>query len=277
MPGLCTAALANFDSWHDRPGVSVALLEFIFSGANNELGRTTMLCGLSIGSPGLLRGEFHPAPLPISRDMKRSFGRHGTDVSWSACSGGGSQSRGRRVHEMGPSGVDLAPYRSNLVSLPASLDGSPNLADLLPPEVCVLLGGEQELVRRTKEETNALVDDGGVVKPHMDSALRHNKKRYLTFPRQLLSRGMLNFVERAKSCAGVFFVWKSSKTKLRCIIDATPGNMFFKVPPSVGLCSSETFSRIEIERGVFWPCDEKPIPPGLSQLRMALGLTDVAG
>ena len=33
---------------------------------------------------------------------------------------------GGGVYEVGPSGVDLAPYRSNLVSLAANLDGSPN-------------------------------------------------------------------------------------------------------------------------------------------------------
>ena len=38
--------------------------------------------------------------------------------------------RGRGVYEVGPSGVDLAPCSSNLVSLPASLDGSPKLTDL---------------------------------------------------------------------------------------------------------------------------------------------------
>ena len=88
-------------------------------------------------------------------------------------------------------------------------------------------------------EANALVEDGGVVRPYVDSALRHNKKRYPTFLRQLRSRGMLKFVERAKARAGVF-VWKSSKTKLRWIIDVRPGNMFFKTPPSVALCSSES-------------------------------------
>ena len=44
-----------------------------------------------------------------------------------------------------------------------------------------------------------------------------------------------------------------AKTKLSWIIDARPGNMFFKTPPSVALCSSDTFSRIEIERDDFWP------------------------
>ena len=107
---------------------------------------------------------------------------------------------------MGPAGVDLAPYRSNLVSLPASLEGSPNLADLLPPEVRVFLDGEHELMRRMREETRALVEEDGVVRPYMDSALRHNRKRYLTFLRQLRSRGVLKFVEQAKAHAGVCFL-----------------------------------------------------------------------
>ena len=66
-----------------------------------------------------------------------SFGHDGTDVSWSACSGGSSQGVAPRteVYEVGPAAVDLAPCRSNLVSLPANLEGSPNLADLLPPHV----------------------------------------------------------------------------------------------------------------------------------------------
>ena len=59
--------------------------------------------------------------------------------------------------------MDLAPYRSNLVSLPTNLDGSPELANLLPPEVRVFLDGEQELVRRTMDETNALVEDSEVL------------------------------------------------------------------------------------------------------------------
>ena len=96
----------------------------------------------------------------------------------------------------------------------------------------------------------------------MDSALRHNRKRYLAFLRQLRSRGVLKFVEQAKAHAGVFFfVWKSSENKLRFIIDARPGNMFFKALPAVGLCSPETFKGIEVERDDFWPEDEKRFFP----------------
>ena len=63
---------------------------------------------------------------------------------------------------------------------------------------------------RGKRRTLSL-KTGGVVKPYMDSVLRHNKKRYLTFLRQLLSRGMLNFVEWAKTLAGVFFLCGSRR------------------------------------------------------------------
>ena len=75
---------------------------------------------------------------------------------------------------MGLSRVDLTPYRPNLVSLPANLDGSPELADLLPPEVRVFLDGERELMRRTMEEMNAIVEDCGGARPYVNSALRHN-------------------------------------------------------------------------------------------------------
>ena len=154
-----------------------------------------------------------------------SFGRHGTN----ACA------------EVGSACVDLAPHRSNLV------EGSRNLAGLLPPEVRIFFDGEHELMRRTREETRALFEDGGVVKPYTDSALRHHKKRYLTFLRQLRSKGMLKFVEAGKGPGWRVFVSKSPKTKSRFIIDSRLGNGFFKVPSAVKLCSSETFSRIEVE------------------------------
>ena len=40
----------------------------------------------------------------------------------------------------------------------------------------------------------------------------------------------------------------------------------------MGLCSSETFSRIEIQRDDFWPLDEEPIPPGLSRVQWHIGI-----
>ena len=76
---------------------------------------------------------------------------------------------------------------------------------LLPLEVPIFLDGEHELMRRTREETRALVEDGGAVKPYIDSTLRHNKKRNQTCRRQLWCRSMLNFVDLAKARAGVFF------------------------------------------------------------------------
>ena len=160
----------------------------------------------------LLRGAIHPAVAPIkvgeevAARLRRLVVTAPTSVGAPAPETALKELlRGRGVCEVAPSGVDLAPYRSNLVSLPADLEGSPNLADLLPPDARVFLDGEHELMRRTREETRALVEDGGVVRPSMDSALRHNKKRYLTLLRQLRSRGMLNFVEQAKARAGEFF------------------------------------------------------------------------
>ena len=247
---------AKFGSWQDRPpcflyGPWIFLMEVAeeVSGANKEPVSTMMLYGPSNSLSGAAAWG-RPSSRPADQNGQGVAARLRRVVMTTQTSVGAPSPevalkellRGQGVYEVGAAGVDLAPHRSNLVSLAASLEGSPNLADLLPPEVRFFLGvGEQELMRRTREETRAHVEDGGVVSPYMDSALRHNRKRYLTFLRQLRSRGILNFVEQAKAHAGVFFVWKSFKTKLRFIIDARPGNMFYKFLPAVGLCSSETF------------------------------------
>ena len=60
-------------------------------------------------------------------------------------------------------------------------------------------------------------------------------------------------------------MWKSSKTKLRYIIDARPGIMFFKILRSVGFCSFWTLSRDDS-----WPFDDHPIPLGVWQTRLTV-------
>ena len=120
--------------------------------------------------------------------------------------------------------MDLAPYRSNLVSLPANLERSPNLADLLPPDVRFFLDGEHKLMRRTKEETRAL-----------DECSETQQETVPDFLATTPIQGYVEFLWAGKGpCWEVFFVWQSPKTKLRFIIDARSGNRFFKVPPGVG-------------------------------------------
>ena len=181
----------------------------------------------------------------------------GTDVRWL---------RGRGVYEVCSSGVDLAPYRSNLVSLPASLDGSPKLTDLLPPEVRDFLDGEHELTRRTREETNALVEDGGVLKLYMDSVLRHNKKRYLTFLRQLLSRGMLNFVERTEGLRWSLFCVEVVEDKATVYHGRETGkHVFHRCFRRWSCALQRLFPGSRLNVTISGPFDEQPVRPGLSQ------------
>ena len=82
-----------------------------------------MLFGLSIGFPGLLRGVIHPAIL-LDKKVKEVAGRLRRLVFSAPTSAEPPVPevalrellRGRGVYEVGPSGVDLAPYRSNLLS-----------------------------------------------------------------------------------------------------------------------------------------------------------------
>ena len=93
-----------------------------------------------------------------------SFGRHGTEVSWSACTEGSSQgvtprTRGLRGGPLG-CGSRAIPFEPGVSA--SEPGGSPNLDDLLPPEVRIFLDGGHELMRKTRgEETRALVEDGG--------------------------------------------------------------------------------------------------------------------
>ena len=153
------------------------------SGVNNEPVSTMTLCGLSSGSLELLRGAFHP-----NRPAK-------------------------------PKGQEVAAHlRRLVVTAPTPAPGSSEDegSTRWAPRVWI----SRHIVRTwwkvlvislvccrrrfAFSGMGALFEDGGVVKPYMDSALRHHKERYLSFLRQLRSKGMLKFVERAKAQAGVF-------------------------------------------------------------------------
>ena len=77
--------------------------------------------------------------------------------------------------------------------------------------------------------------------------MRSNKKNYRLLIQKLHSIGYLRFTQSPKAHAGMFFVHKSDKKKIRLIVDARPANQIFRSPPSVQLCTSEGFARIEVE------------------------------
>ena len=73
------------------------------------------------------------------------------------------------------------------------------------------------------------------------------------------------------SKVGAFFVWKSSKTKLRVITDARRANAMIADPPSVSLVTGEGLGKVEvIFDDTFWA----DISSG-SAWKIFVGLSDV--
>ena len=86
------------------------------------------------------------------------------------------------------------------------------------------------------------------IKPYWDPALKGNRKNYRTLMQRLHKIGYLRYTTfKPLARAGMFFVHKSDKKKIRLIVDARPANQLFHSPPSVQLCTSEGFACIEIE------------------------------
>ena len=93
------------------------------------------------------------------------------------------------------------------------------------------------------------IKPGSMSSPYWDPALKNNPREYRRFIQKLCKIGYLDFTLYPSQHAGVFFVWKSDKKKIRMIIDARPANAVFRDPPGVALSTAETFSKIEFVCG----------------------------
>lgn len=101
--------------------------------------------------------------------------------------------------------------------------------------------------------------------------LKYNQKAYQELVRKLDSIGYFTYTTEPACEVGVFFVWKSSKTKLRMITDARRANACFHDPPGVNLMTGEGIGRIEVELdGATWMTEEVA-----DALRVFVGLSDV--
>ena len=97
---------------------------------------------------------------------------------------------------------------------------------------------------RSQEE---LRDFPEAAEPYMDPILRFNRRAYLSFLRRLYKLCFWHFTISPKETAGLFFVKKLRKKKIRMIIDARRGKRRFRDPSGVELLSSEGFARVEVE------------------------------
>ena len=147
--------------------------------------------------------------------------------------------QGRDDYSMPSAPVALAPFSLELISLPDSLEGAPNAADLL---------GEDD--RRFLEEQERMVDPhpdmNNVSEPYWDPCLKSGKLKYLSLVRKLHRIGYFVYTTDPIEYAGLFFVWKSARQKIRMIVDGRRANLRLRDPPGVDLLSAEGLSRFEV-------------------------------
>ncbi|CAE7943852.1 unnamed protein product, partial [Symbiodinium sp. KB8] len=164
-----------------------------------------------------------------------------------------------------PSNETLASYDPDLLSIPSDVSGCPFLRDVLPESDCRFLEEKSELMLGVENVQEASM------KPYWDPKLRFNKKAYNDLVRRLDAIQYFRYTTKPACKVGVFFVWKSSRTRLRLITDARLANKMFKAAPGVSLMSSESFGRIEVtfEDSIFAD------PEQVAQFVTYLGLSDV--
>ena len=136
----------------------------------------------------------------------------------------------------------LAPYRPGLVSLPeGDFQKCPFLFDLLDENDRQYLSGASERFVRP------VVGDSVIVEPYWDPKLKYSQKSYHKLVQRLHAQNYFYFTLDPLNFVGIFFVWKSSNTKLRMISDARLSNAGFYDPPPVQLLTGEGLGAIEIE------------------------------
>ena len=141
-----------------------------------------------------------------------------------------------------PSAETLASYQSDLLSIPEDVSGCPSLSSVLPEKDLIYLEEKSELMLKGQDDV-----PGTLVEPFWDPKLKYNMKAYGDLVRRLDKIGMFNYTLHPKCMVGVFFVWKSNRTKLRLITDARRSNQLFREAPGVNLMTGESFGRIEVE------------------------------
>ena len=175
---------------------------------------------------------------------------------------------GREEYDASSVPISLARFDIERISLPSSLDGVPDVMDIIPEEARQFLKSPEQMVR---EDTSNI----DLVTPYWDPLLKNNRGCYKALMKKLHDIGYLRYTRYPKARAGMFFVHKSDKKKIRLIVDARPANQLFNNPPGVHLCTSEGFARMELEL----PSSVEPGSPAfeehLKSRGLVFGLADV--
>lgn len=158
--------------------------------------------------------------------------------------------RGASPYDGQSSNECLASYKAELVSVPDDTRGCPQLVDVGPPDDRRYLEEGSELMIKPQVDMPDVQD---LPVPYWDPKLKYNRKEYnrlvvvQSFGSRLHNIGFFNYTLSPKCHVGVFFVWKSNRTKLRLISDARRSNAHFVEPPGVQLVTAEGLGKIEIE------------------------------
>ena len=121
--------------------------------------------------------------------------------------------RGGSPYDWKPTNETLASYQAELVSIPDDVRGCPDLGQVLPRDDLRYLEEKSELMLRCVED----LDQSEPIAPYWDPKLKFNKKEYHRLVQRLHGVGYFHFTTRPASSVGIFFVWKSSRTRLRLI------------------------------------------------------------
>ena len=176
--------------------------------------------------------------------------------------------KGRGEYEDSSVPVTLARFEIERISLPETLDDVPDVASVLPEEALRYLESPELMIRQEVCQDEPIV-------PYYDPSLKNSRKNYRLLMQKLHDIGYLRFTFSPKARAGLFFVHKSDRKRVRMIVDARPANQLFDSPPSVQLCTAEGFARIEIAA----PTDLQPgtaaFEDHLRRQGLFFGLADV--
>ena len=89
-------------------------------------------------------------------------------------------------------------------------------------------------------------DLNNMPEPYWDPCLKSGKLKYLSLVRKLHQIGYFVYTTDPIEYAGLFFVWKSDRQKIRMIVDGRRANLRLRDPPGVDLLSAEGLSRFEV-------------------------------
>lgn len=138
---------------------------------------------------------------------------------------------------------DVVSYAKESVSWP-KVETSP-----VAIEECLSSADSERLATWRQHMLKPASDKDGealIKKPYFDPILKHNRKEYLQFIRELYNRNMIRFKawDGSSGDLGIFFVRKKNGSQ-RLIFDTRILNHKFFDPPSTDLPSADAFTRLE--------------------------------